>query len=516
MGRIRKTAMLNTNIVVTDKITIRGKIDLFVYIVSGDGKKSPTCAREIKTLVGGLYKLGDFAGKKEEVHIMYPDHGPTPSSQAPRRIALVGIGPLKKGSSVADTREMYRIAGGTIAKVASKVKAATVRILLPDLSRKLYGGAEPIVEGVLLGDYRFTKYKTKPEPKGFHGIKKLFIQTARGSREGSREVRKIVRRAKSTALAAKAARDMANEPGNVWTPQKFSEYARSLAGSTGLKCKVLEKAHLEKLGMGGILAVNQGSSTRPKLVLLEHNPAQFSKTILLVGKGITFDSGGISLKPAAGMQDMKYDMCGGAAVLGAMQAIAQEKPDVRVIGVVPSTDNMPGSSAVKPGDIITHYNGVTSEVVNTDAEGRLILADALAYGIEKYTPTCVIDLATLTGAVIIGLGHHHTGMLSNNDELAKKIMDAGSMSGEPIWRLPLDKEYSKQIDSEVADIKNVGGKAAGTITAAAYLEKFVGKTPWVHLDIAGTAWEFTKKSYVPDGPSGIGVRTLIEFVRNWQ
>jgi leucyl aminopeptidase len=212
---------------------------------------------------------------------------------------------------------------------------------------------------------------------------------------------------------------------------------------------------------------------------------------------------------------MKYDMCGGAAVLAVMQAIGEEKPPVRVIAVVPATDNMSGGDALKPGDIITHYNGITAEVINTDAEGRLILADALSYGIEKFKPDCVIDLATLTGAVIIGLGHHRTGLFSNHDQLAQLLIESGERVGEPLWRLPLGPEYSKQLESDVADVKNVGGKEGGAITAAAYLEKFVDKTPWAHLDIAGTAWDFTKKSYIPKGPSGIGVRTLLDFIRHW-
>lgn len=268
--------------------------------------------------------------------------------------------------------------------------------------------------------------------------------------------------------------------------------------------------------MGGILAVNKGSVDPAKLVVLEYKPKKYSQTIMLVGKGLTFDSGGVSLKPAAGMQDMKHDMCGGAAVLGVMKVVAREKPAVRVVGLVPTTDNMMSGSATKPGDIITHYNGITSEVINTDAEGRLILADALAYGNEKYQPDCIVDLATLTGAVIICLGHNRTGLLSNNDKLSELITQAAAKAGEPVWRLPIDEEHIKQIDSRVADIKNTGGREAGTITAAAYLQKFVGDTPWVHLDIAGTAWNFSKKNYVPEGPSGIGVRTLTEFIRDWK
>jgi leucyl aminopeptidase len=251
------------------------------------------------------------------------------------------------------------------------------------------------------------------------------------------------------------------------------------------------------------------------MVILEYRPAHPVATLLLVGKGLTFDSGGISLKPSAGMEEMKYDMAGGAAVMGLMEAVGEERPDLRIIAMVPATDNMGGGAAVKPGDIITHYNGLSSEIVNTDAEGRLILADALAYGIEQFTPDFVVDLATLTGAVIVGLGHHRTGLLATDDDLANRLLAAGERSGEPLWRLPLGPEYSKQIESSVADLKNSGGRSAGTITAAAYLQKFVGDTPWAHLDIAGTAWEFTEKSYIPKGPSGIGVRTLLELVRGW-
>jgi leucyl aminopeptidase len=273
---------------------------------------------------------------------------------------------------------------------------------------------------------------------------------------------------------------------------------------------------MEKLGMGGILAVNQGSAIPPRMVILEYQPEKKTETLLLVGKGVTFDSGGISLKPGAGMEEMKYDMCGGAAVLAAMQAVGEEKPALGVVAIIPATDNMPSGTAVRPGDIIHHFNRVTAEIVNTDAEGRMILADALAYGIKTYKPDGVVDVATLTGAVIIGLGHHYSGLISNNDSLALALETAGKQSGEPLWRLPLNKHYQKQIESKVADIKNIGGKAGGSITAAAYLSNFVGKTPWAHLDIAGTAWDFTEKSYIPKGPSGIGVRTFLALIRNWK
>ncbi len=310
---------------------------------------------------------------------------------------------------------------------------------------------------------------------------------------------------------------MANEPGNHWTPVDFGLYAGALALKPRMKCKILEQKELKRLKMGGILGVNQGSALPPRLVILEYRTKKTAPTILLVGKGITFDSGGISLKPGKGMDRMKYDMCGGAAVMAAMQGISMEQPKgINVVAIVPATENMPGSAALKPGDVITMYGGKTVEVLNTDAEGRLILADALAYGVDKFKPEAVIDLATLTGAVVVGLGHHRTGLMANNDELAAKALAAGERSGEPLWRLPLGKEYSKQLKSEIADLKNIGGPAAGTITAAAFLEEFVGETPWAHFDIAGTAWDFTEKSYIPKGVSGIGARTLLELVRAWK
>jgi len=271
--------------------------------------------------------------------------------------------------------------------------------------------------------------------------------------------------------------------------------------------------------MGGILGVSQGSDQPPRLVILEYIRSKKGPTLLLVGKGLTFDSGGISLKPASGMEKMKYDMCGGAAVLAAMQAVGSERPEnINVVAVIPATENMPGPGAIKPGDIISQYGGRTVEVVNTDAEGRLILADALAYGVEKYRPDAVVDLATLTGAVVVALGHHRTGLFSNDDVLAGRIIAAAEQSGEPVWRLPLGPEYTEQLKSKVADLKNVGKKGdAGAITAAAFLEEFVPEdVPWAHLDIAGTAWDYTEKTYVPKGPSGIGARLLIELIRSWE
>lgn len=500
------------DVTVTRKSIEKYDGQLLVYLVAERKKKLPRSDEKIRSCVEQLHEIGDVKGKADEITVLYTERGKVPLKTGAKRILIVGIGEYKKETPLDMRAEQLRKAGGNISRQAGKVKSEELLVVFPSWIRDNDAYlAGCLTEGILLGNYRFDKYKKKQDEKEpYSGLNNAAVH-AQG-----RAFRKEIAKAKRRCRAVAAARDMANEPGNRWTPDDFAAFAKDLARRSELECKVLGKNQLKKLGMGGILAVNQGTSTQPRLVILEHQPAKYSKTILMVGKGITFDSGGVSLKPAAGMQDMKYDMCGGAAVLSAMQAIADEKPGVRVIAIVPATDNMSGDSAVKPGDIITHYSGVTSEVVNTDAEGRLILADALAYGIENYKPDCVVDLATLTGAVIIGLGNHRAGLMSNSNNLSDVLTSAGECSGEKIWRLPLDKEYVDQIDSDVADIKNVGGKAAGSITAAAYLLKFVGDTPWAHLDIAGTAWDYTQKSYIPKGPSGFGVRLLLSFIDNWK
>jgi len=498
------------NVSVTGKSFEKFAGEILVFLVAERKDKSPRCDQPLKSLIGSLYRIGDVKGKQGEAIMLYPGQlkgGPQTQAQ---RILLVGIGAYDKAADMDVRTEALRNAGGTISARANSVKARTIMVVFPSwIKSDASLSATCLTEGLLLGNYRFAKYK-KPEDADdtYEGIKKITVQAQGGSYGIA--VNKAARRAQ----AVMAARDMANEPGNKWTPAEFARFAEDLAKESNLKCRVIGKPQMKKLGMGGILAVNQGSATEPKLVILDHCPSKYAKTVLLVGKGITFDSGGVSLKPAANMQDMKYDMCGGAAVIATMQSIAVEKPNTRIVAIVPATDNMPGGSALKPGDIVTHYGGVTAEIINTDAEGRLILADALAYGIDTYKPDCVIDFATLTGAVIIGLGHHRAGLMTNSDQLADALFQAADRSGEYVWRLPLDKEYVDLIDSDVADIKNSGGRPAGTITAAAYLKKFVGDTPWAHIDIAGTAWEYTQKSYIPKGASGFGVRLLLSFIDN--
>lgn len=481
--------------------------DLLVYLTRQPGKGSPRCGGgAVDEVIRGVHALGDFSGKEGEHLLFYPEKGRKGMPSA-KRILIVGLGKDEL------SRELFRKAGGTIASQAMKSKAKDLLVVLPDTLSEMVDMVEGLSEGLVLGTYRFKKYKTQKDPDASGEM----LTRAALYTSDSKGVARAIAIGEIGAQAACQARDMANEPASHWTPAHFSEYGRKLAVAHGMACTVLDQAKLKKLGLGGILAVNQGSARPPEMVILEYTVKPGAPTLLLVGKGLTFDSGGISLKPSAGMEEMKYDMCGGAAVLCAMQAIAQAKlKGLNLVAIVPATENLPGPAALKPGDVITQYGGKTVEVVNTDAEGRLILADALAYGIKKYKPDMVIDVATLTGAVIIGLGHHRTGLLSNNDVLCDKLLAAGTRSGEPLWRLPLDPEYAKQLKSEIADFKNVGKKDGGTITAATFLKEFVGETPWAHLDIAGTAWDFTEKSYIPKGPSGIAVRTLFDFVRNWK
>ncbi len=496
--------------------------DLLIYFIQETGSKTVFCPETaLRGYMRSPWKKGDFRGKNGETFLFYP---PTRKKIAADRVLLVGLGKKEKKEHLC--REQLRAAVGTAIQKGRTLKAVNLLAVLPEKTGLADDAvAECVSEGLVLANYSFDRYKSgkkkkikKGDRKENQPIEQFFLSPGVLKRN---PVRKGMKQGEGAALAACAARDMANEPGNGWTPARFADFGRQLAQKSDLECTIIEKEEMKKLGMGGILGVNQGSNLPPKLVILKYKAAKKRgakkpPTLMLVGKGLTFDSGGISLKPAAGMEDMKYDMCGGAAVISAMQEVAREKPrGINIIALIPATENLSGGSAIKPGDVITHYNGITSEIINTDAEGRMILADALAYGIDTFKPDAVIDLATLTGAVIVGLGHHRTGLLGTDDSLAERVMAAGERAGEPCWRLPLGSEYSKLIESQVADIKNTGGKSAGTITAAAYLQEFVGDTPWVHLDIAGTAWNFTKKSYIPKGPSGIAVRTLLNLIRDW-
>jgi leucyl aminopeptidase len=316
--------------------------------------------------------------------------------------------------------------------------------------------------------------------------------------------------------AVLATRDLMHHPSNTATPTFMAKVAQAMARKHKITCKVLEKKDMEKLKMGSLLGVARGSHEPPKFIVMEYKGGKAKdKPVVIVGKGVTFDTGGISLKPTVAMDEMKFDMSGGAVTIGTLQAAASLKLKVNVVGIVPATENMPGGSAIKPGDILTASNGKTIEVLNTDAEGRLILADALVYA-QRYKPRALIDLATLTGAVIMALGHQAAAAIGTDAKLIQKLIDSGDATGERLWELPLYEEFEKATKSDIADLKNIAtkGVGAGTITGAAFLKPFTGDYPWVHLDIAGTAWTSNEKPYVPKGGSAYGVRLLIDYLKN--
>jgi leucyl aminopeptidase len=371
---------------------------------------------------------------------------------------------------------------------------------------------EAISEGLYLSLYSFQKYKTNQrDTSSGPGVATILVES------DSERFQKVADKTSLIAQAVEYTRDISNLPPNECAPAQIARFALALE-EFGIKVTVSERYEMESMGLNGIVSVGRGSNNPPKLIVLEYYRASNNqKPYLLVGKAVTFDTGGISLKPGDKMEEMKFDKCGGCAVLGILKAIASLDLKINVIGLVPSVENMPSSTSYRPGEIITMYNGKTVEVLNTDAEGRIILADAIAYGISKFQPKVIIDLATLTGAAIIALGANVAALVGSNEQLKAKLMQASEKTGERIWELPLFEEYNEQIKSSVADIKNIGGRPGGAITAAAFLSKFTNDVPWVHLDIAGTAWTQDgtyDKSYNPKGATGFGVRTVIEYLVN--
>ena len=365
--------------------------------------------------------------------------------------------------------------------------------------------AQAIAEGTMMGLYTFNRHK-KPKEDDIE-LKALTLVEFDESRLDA--LRRGVERGVALAEAANFARDLANEPGNILTPAEFADRARAMAEETGLECEVYEQAWMAERGMGALLGVAKGSAQPPKFIILRYKGGG-STHLIFVGKGITFDTGGISIKPAAGMEEMKGDMSGGAAVIAAMRAIAQLKPQIDITAIVPATENMPGGNATKPGDVLRAMNGKTIEVINTDAEGRLILADGLSYAVEL-KPDAIIDVATLTGAISVALGNVAMGAMTNDDALYARVQRAAQAADEKVWQLPMFDEYKEQIKSEVADMKNTGGRGAGSITAAFLLKEFVGDTPWVHLDMAGVDNYDKEKGVIVKGASGIPARTLVHL-----
>jgi leucyl aminopeptidase len=421
-----------------------------------------------------------------------------------KKIMLLGLGKREKF-----TDESARICAGKATRKAQELGIKEFSML--QFSNLDDGLVEAMTEGTALALYSFDKYKEAKEPTSKIEEVTILINS------DSLRFQSVVEKANILVEAVNFARDIGNLPPNDCPPAHLASIAVSLAQDYGIKARIMDRYELENMGMGGIVAVGKGSNNPPKLIVLEYtgsnDPQQ--KPYLLVGKAVTFDTGGISIKPSEKMDEMKFDKCGGCTVLAIIRAIASLKSAVNVVGIVPSVENMPSATSYRPGDIIRMYNGKSVEVLNTDAEGRMILADAIAYGIATYGPKAVIDLATLTGAAIIALGANVAALIGNNKQLVDRLRRLSDKMGEKMWELPLYDEYHEQIRSPYADIKNIGGRPGGAITAAAFLSNFVNDAPWVHIDIAGTAWtqEGThEKSYNHRGATGFGVRTLVKLL----
>jgi leucyl aminopeptidase len=486
----------------------------------------PAAARALDRRLGGVIATaldsGDFRGTAGQTTVLYPAQ-PAKSGKSgkasPRilRVVLVGLGKRDKL-----TAEVLRRAAGSVMRRCGSRRAARVAFWLPTLRGITSArAAQAVTEGAVLGAYRFDDYRTS-RTDGNGGLRALTLFYASLSASAARNARRDASIGLVLAESQNIARDLSNQPANELPPAKLAAAARKVARDSGLRCRVMDTKELKRRKMGGILAVGAGSSRPPRLIVLEHGaPKQSGRgrkrpTVCLVGKGITFDSGGISIKPSASMDEMKHDMSGAASVIGAMRACALLDVPLHVVGIIASAENMPSGTAYRPGDIIRTYSGKTIEVLNTDAEGRLVLADALHYAATQWKPVAIVDLATLTGACVVALGSAASGLFGNDDALVKKVRAAGEGSGEPAWPMPLFDEHRSAMRSTIADLKNTGGRAAGASTAAGFLAAFVGSTPWVHLDIAGTGWTGSARGYQPRGGTGVGVRLVLELLRSWK
>jgi leucyl aminopeptidase len=469
------------------------EVDADALVAIGfEGGPPPGAADQVKE----LYDTGEFTGKALDISVLH-----RPAGLKAKRLVLAGGGKRDKF----DSSQLRKLSGA----VLRSLKCKGIRGITFALDEAFHSDefAAAAVEGAILGDFESDRYKTDPKKNE----KRVDSFAVLGASKAA------VDRGRILAEAQNFTRGLANDPPNLLTPMRLAERARELATEFGLDCEILDQDRMRQLGMGALLGVAQGSAEPPALIVLRYQPPSgpASKEHLgLVGKGVTFDTGGISIKPATDMDQMRYDMAGGAAVLGAMRAIAQLKPAVPVTGIIPTVENMPGSRAQRPGDIVTSLSGKTVEVLNTDAEGRLILIDALTYA-QRLGCTHLVDAATLTGAVVVALGHFYAGAFSNNQPFCDKLLAAAKTEGEKMWQFPLDEDYKKALESEFADLQNIGGRPGGAITAATFIKDFVNDVPWVHLDIAGTAWLEDSKPYMVKGATGIGVRTFVQLAQSW-
>ncbi|GAC1402500.1 MAG: leucyl aminopeptidase [Pyrinomonadaceae bacterium] len=484
-------------------------VQALAVAVFKDEKTDEGFLHELDVATNGLIKSviesGELKGKEGET--VYLHLAPQQNNLKAKRLLLIGVG--ERGDY--KTPQVSQ-AAGTAARALRGRNVKSIGFVLREVENAEVGAAAA-TEGAFMSLFDIDSYRTfDKEDKTVES----FVVIA--PKANADDLKRGAERGRIIAESVNLTRTLANEPSNNMTPTILAERAQAVAKEFGLEIDVLDEARMEELGMGSFLCVSQGSEQPANMIILKYTPAggakQDDKNLLaLVGKAVTFDTGGISLKPSENMEAMKYDMTGGATVIGAMRAVAQLKPSIPVLGVVPATENMPSGTATKPGDIVRAMNGKTIEVINTDAEGRLILADAMCYA-KKLGATQIIDMATLTGAVIIALGDINTGVMGTDQKLIDAIIACGAEVGEKYWQLPLNKEYTKQIKSDIADIKNVGGRKAGTITAAAFLKEFAEDVSWAHLDIAGTAWLDDAKPYRSKGPSGVAVRTLLTYIEH--
>jgi leucyl aminopeptidase len=495
---------------ITDNF-LEADVDALAVAVFKDEKTTSGILKDLDKLTGGQISAAieseEFTGESGEAELFrFASSGKIKAD----RVLLVGVGDRieYKSSGVA-------VLSGTATRVFRKRNVKSFA-LLPRFEEDAEDTAKCAIQGVVTSLFELDKYRTKD--KNTKSID-TFVICVEGAKE--KDLKNGLKRGEIIGDSMNFTRDLANEPPNILTPTEMAKRAKDMAKESGLSCEILDEAQMEKLGMGSLLSVSLGSEQPAKLIILKYEPSgkntgKKGELLALVGKGITFDTGGISIKPAEGMDAMKYDMSGGATVIGTMRAIGLLQPTVPVLGVVAAVENMPDGKATRPSDVVTAMNGKTVEILNTDAEGRLILADAVAYA-EKEGATRIVDMATLTGAVIIALGDVNTGIMGNDQEFVDEIIECGKDAGENFWQLPIGRDYSKGIKSDIADIKNIGpSRKAGTIMGAVFIQEFIDKAKWAHLDIAGTAWADDTKAHQSKGPTAVAVRTLLKLVEKSQ
>lgn len=464
-----------------------------IAVVLFEEESSPAELKFASAWLDELKTSGEFLGKSAELAVLHQPQG----IKAKRLVAVGG------GKKPAFDSAALRTACASAVRALKQKGVKTLAWVLDGRD------AEAAVEGAILGNFEPDEHKTSSDAKPLEAF--YAVAAANGA-----EIEKSFERGRILAESQNFTRVLANQPANLLTPLILADRARAMAAEAGLECEVLDEDRMTQLGMGSLLGVAQGSAAPPALIIVRYTPehATSKDHLALIGKGVTFDTGGVSIKPAQDMDKMKYDMAGGAAVLGAIRALAELKPSIPVTAFVPAVENMVSSKAQRPGDIVKSLNGKTIEVLNTDAEGRLILIDAITYA-KRLGCTHLVDAATLTGAIVVALGHVNIGAFTNNEDFLARVMAAAKAEGEKMWHMPLDEDYKELLKSAFADLANIGGRWGGAITAAWFLREFVDDTPWVHLDIAGTAWLDDAKPFMAKGPTGVGVRTFVKLAMGW-